>query len=612
MIRILAVIFLYLLISNVSIQLQKTVELSPPVLLFDFSPSMKNHIKKILPEIDSLKFKYKKIFFSESVYTDTSGVKPRFTNITSALRYGERLNPSNIILISDGNHNYGPAPEEILDNFKTPVYCFVTGNKSVSDQSIANVFYSDYAFRNETTAVEVVIETKGFGGGVGRIGLKSDGIEIVKDFRLSENHTHQSVEFKIVPGKIGEQKFKISLTPQVGESDYSNNEYNFSILIFERKIMVLYYTDHPSFNTQFIKNSLKKNIDIEYSELVRISNSKYHTRGRYVNNGIVELKQFDIIIFDNIDGTVNIDLKDFLNKGKGILIAGDILGINNSLNDILAFPVAGGQILEELPINILSPFSLLTPAEEYAPVSKINRTLGLNQNTTLIARAGEFPLIGYRKVGNGFVFQINISELGVWHFTQLNLYNKDILNPLIRDILRFLSPYGKNERLLLKTAKNQYRIGEQIRFELKTYDQNLSPGSGGEFYLNFQNKKIPFFEVKPGIYEASLFSEKSGEFDVFAMGNLNNDTLKSNKLDLNIIEVEIEPEELINEQLLEQIALKTNGGYYDISQLKEFNPPERQKRYEVVKFSFDRPILYFLIFVLIVIDWIIRKKGGMV
>ena len=605
-------IFLYLLIANFSIHFRKTVELSPPVLLLDFSPSMKGNITKILSEIDSVKFKCKKFFFSESVYTDTSGIKPRFTNITSALRYGEELTPSSIILISDGNHNYGPAPDEILENFKTPVYCFGVGNKFVKDQSIVNVFYSDYAFRNETTAVEVVIETKGFGGRVGRIGLKSDGIEIVKDFKLSEILSHQSVEFKIVPKKIGEQKFKISLTPQVGESDYSNNEYNFSILIFERKIMVLYYTDHPSFNTQFITNSLKKNIDIEYSELVRISNSKYHTRGRYVNNGKLDLKQFDIIIFDNIDGTVNIDLKDFLNKGKGILITGSISGINNILNDILAFPVTGGQIVEELPLKILSPFSILTPLEEYAPVAKINRALGINQNTTLIARAGEFPLIGYRKVGNGFVFQINISELGVWHFTQLNLYNKDILNPLIRDILRFLSPYGKSERLLLKTAKNQYRIGEQIRFELRSYNRNLSPGSGGEFYLNFQNKKIPFFEVKSGVYEVSLFSEKSGEFSVFAMGNLNDDTLKSNKLDLKIVEVESEPADLINEQLLEQIALKTRGGYYDISQLKEFNPPERQKRYEVVKFSFDRPILYFLIFVLIVIDWIIRKKGGMV
>lgn len=576
----------------------------------DVSPSMKRYFREILSEVDSMRLTFNKLFFSESVYSDTIGIKPRFTNITGSLRYAEELSPSSIILISDGNHNFGPAPEEIFDNFKTPVYCFAAGNKFITDQSIIDVFYSDYTFLNDTIKIEVIIETKGLGGKTGSVGLKSDGIEIVKDFKLSEEIARQSIEFRVLPNKVGEQKFNVVLRPQVGESDYNNNEFNFVIKVFERKILVLYYTDHPSFNTQFIINFLKRNIDIEYSEMVRISRDKYLTKGRGVNNGNIDLNKFDIMIIDNIDGNLNWDLKGFLNGGKGILIIGNIIGMNNVLNEILPFSVTGSQLEEELRIKILSPFSVLSPKEEYAPVSKINRALGVSQNTTLIARVGEFPLIGYRKVGNGAVFQINISELGIWHFTQINLKNKDILNPLIEDVLRFLSPYGKSERLLMRTAKNQYRIGEQIKIELKAYDQNLLPGTGGEFYINFQNKKIPFFEVKPGIYETSFFSENPGEFVISAMGNLYNDTLRSNKLNLKIVEIETEPEELVNEQLLEKIALKTNGGYYDISQLKKFNLIENKKRYELVKFSFDRPIFYFLIFLLILIDWIIRKKGG--
>ncbi len=612
LLRVFAVILSYLLLTNFSIRFTKTIELSSPVLLLDFSPSMKNHLKEMLSAVDSMRLICKKIFFSESVYSDTNGIKPRFTNITGALRYSEKLNPSGIILVSDGNHNFGPAPDEILDNFKTPIYCFAAGHKSINDQSIVNVFYSDYAFRNDTVRIEVVIESQGLGGKIGRVGLKYDEIEIAKDFRLSEEIARQSIEFGVVPNKVGKQKFNVTLKSQVGESDYNNNEFNFSIKILERKILVLYYTDHPSFNTQFIINSLKKNIDIEYSEIVRISKDKILTKGRFVDNGNVDLKQFDIIILDNIDGNLNWNLNDFLNSGKGILIVGNISGMNNVLNEILPFPVTGSQLEEELRVKILSPFSVLSPKEEYAPVSRINRALGINPHTKLIARAGEFPLIAYRKVGNGFVFQINVSELGVWHFTQLNLSSKDILNPLIEDVLRFLSPYAKNQRLLLKTEKNRFQIGEQIKIQLRAYDQNLLPGSGGEFYLNFQDKKIPFFEIKPGIYETSFFVERPGEFVVFATGNLNNDTLKSNELNLKVIEVETEPVELINEQLLEKIALKTNGKYYDISQLKEFDLTESQKRYEFVKFSFDRPIFYFLIFILILIDWIIRKKGGLV
>ncbi len=573
---------------------------------------MRNHFKEILQRVNSIKFRYNKFFFSDSVYSDTIGVKPRFTNITRALLFIEKLNPSGILLISDGNHNYGPPPDEILDNLKTPVYCFAAGSKSINDQSIAGVFYPDYAFLNDTIVVEAVIEVKNLKDKIGRIELKSDKDKIMKEFKLTEEFTRQSVEFKFVPDKIGEQRYSIVLIPQVGESDYDNNEYNFTIKIFDRKIRVLYYTDRPSFNTQFIINCLKKNIDIEYSEIIRISKDKYLTRNGFVSNENIELSNFDIIIADNVEGNLNVDLKDFLNKNKGILIIGNIKGMNNVGNEILPFPFASPQLEKELQIKILAPFSVLSPKEEYAPVTKINRTLGVNQNTTLIARAGDFPLIGYRRVGKGFVFQINILDLGVWHFAQLNLNNKDILNPLIEDILKFLSPYGKNERLLLKTGKNHYWIGEQIKIELRAYNQNLLPGSGGEFYLNFQNQKIPFFEIRPGIYETSFFSEIPGTFTVFAAGNLDNDTLKSNKLDLKIMEVEKEPEELINDQLLEKIASKTNGEYFDIFQLDAFDPPENATRDEIIKFSFDKPVFYFLIFVLIVIDWIVRKKGGMV
>lgn len=610
--RIGAIILLYFLTTNFSFYFKKSINLSPPVLLIDHSPSMKSHLKEILSRVDSLQFKYQKFFFSDSVYSDTSRSKPMFTNITNALKFGENLSSVCLILLSDGNHNYGPPPGDILDNFETPVYCFGAGIKNITDQLIADVIYPDYAFCNDTTAIEIIIETIGLGGKSGLVNLKSADIDITREIKLSENFSRQSVNFKIVPRKVGRHRFKISLKPQINETSYRNNEYNFTINVFERKIRILYYTDHPSFNTQFIINSLKKNIDVEYSEAIQISKDLFVRKGRFVSEREIEFNQFDIIIFDNVDADhLNIDFKGFLHKGGGMLITGGISGVNQNLNEILPFRVTGTQLQQELPIKILLPFSILLPKEEYPPVSRINHILGVNQNAILIARAGDFPLIGYRKVGSGFVFQINILELGVWHFAQLNL-NRDILNPLIEDVLRFLSPYGRSERLLIKSAKNQYQTGEEIRFILKAYNQNLTPGFGGEFYLAYQNKKIPFFEITPGVYEAVLYAENPGEYTFSALGVLQNDTLKSNQLNIKIVERETETEELMNEELLQEIASRTGGEYYEISRLTEFVPPGNQKRDKVVNVSFDKPLFYFLIFVLVTIDWIIRKKGGMI
>lgn len=612
-IRVISIILFYLLITNFSFQVKKKITLSQPVLLVDISPSMKNYFKEIFSYINSVEFRHKRIFFSDSVYDDFNENRGRFTNITNALLVSKMDSPSSIILISDGNHNFGPSPIEQLDGFGIPVFCFGTGHKKITDQSIINVYYPDYAFPNDTVIIEAVIEAKGLGGRPTKILLESDNIKFEKKINLTEEINRHSVEFKVLLKNKGEQRFKISLSPQPEEVDYHNNEYTFSLKIFDRKLSVLYYTDYPSFNTKFMVDYIKKNPIVKLSQIIRLSSDKYLIDGMFFSQRQIDFNQFDIIVFDNINGNeTKGDLLGFLKKGKGILITGNIRGMNTFLNEILPFRLAGTQSEDKLPVKILLPFSLLHPEKEYAPVSKINRVIGINPQTTIIARAGDFPLIGYRQMEGGLIFQLNIPELGMWHFAQLNLNNLNILNQLIDDILRFLSPISKNERLILRMSKDQYQIGEKLVFNLKGYDKNLIPGTGGEFYLNFQDKKIPFFEIKPGIYEVTLFAEKAGEFIVSASGSLQGDTLKSNQVKLDIIEIDKEPEELVNERLLKDIGEKTGGDHFDLSRLKGFNPPQVQERYEVKNITFDQPFIYFIIFCLLVFDWVIRKKKGMV
>ncbi|MGB9720579.1 MAG: hypothetical protein ACPL28_03740 [bacterium] len=612
-IRIIAIILLYLLIINFSLRINTKVNTSVPVLLVDCSPSMKNFAQEIDKIIDSLHFSCRKLFFSDTVYTDRDAPNRRFTNITSALTTAQKFVPSSIILVSDGNHNFGRSPAEIVDNFRTPVYCFAVGNQTIKDQAIVNVFHPEYAFRNDTVIVEAIIETNGLTAKTGKISLKSSNIKVEKSLQLTESLTRHSIEFKFTPVKAGEEEYKISLSPQPEEVNYENNETVFSISTYERKIPVLYYTDYPSFNTSFVTNCLEKNANLELSQAIRISENRFKTTGRLADQRKLDYSPFEIVVMDNINaGEILPDIKEFLKEGKGILFMGAIRGTSDILNEILPFRTNGTQLEQQLQIKILSPFSVLSPTDDYAPVSNVNRIIGINPDTKLIARAEEIPLLGYCFINGGVVFQINIVNLGIWYYAQLNLNHRDILNPLLDEITKLLSPYGRNERLILESPRYQYYIGEKISFFLRSYNRNLMPGSGGDFYLGFAEKNIPFFEIRQGIYEATLRAETPGEFKVFARGNLQNDTLISNPLKINIIGITSEPEEIINQTMLEEIARKTNGGYYELAKLKEFQPPTTPEYYETKSLSFDHPILYVIIFSLLVIDWVIRKKGGLI
>lgn len=569
---------------------------------------MKKYLPEIIQVINTLSFKHQKLFFSETVYTKQEQITDRLTNITNALIASHYLFPSAIILISDGNHNSGPSPLELLDNFKTPIYCFGIGNKELKDQAIVNLFYPKYAFRNDTVSVEANVEVTGIEK-IGNIILSGDKIYLKKTFKLTEPLNRQTLEFHFVPQKPGNNRYKISLTPQPEEMDYNNNNYRFSIEVLESKISLLYYTDYPSPNIVFITNLLKNNRNLELTQAIHISEDRFIIPGRTINQKDIDLAQFDIMVFDNIDATrIKHHIKEYLNKGKGVLISGIIRGTNQGLNEILPFPVAGTQLTQELPIKVQSPFSVFSPAESYVPILKINLVTGINPQTVLIAQAGDYPLVGYRQINRGVIFQLNIPDIGVWHFAQLNLNNRDILGPLLEEIIRFLSPYGRNERLILESAKQQYHRGERISLHLQCYNRNFMPGSGGNFYLDFGQKKIPFFEIKPGFYETTFSADTAGEYTIFAQGYLNGDTLKSNKLILEITEISSESEEILNEQLLEEIGRRSGGNYYPLSRLKEFQPPPANEYYQTKNIQFDQPFLYILICGLLILDWIIRKK----
>lgn len=598
------------MITNFSLQIKTKITPGPPILLIDCSPSLKNYLSEITQISSALNFKHQNFFFSDTVYDKQGQIAGRFTNITNALKTARDLSPSAIILISDGNHNSGSSPLELVENFKVPVYCFGVGNTELKDQAIVNLFYPHYAFRNDTVSVQVNVEVGGIEK-IGKIILSGEKIYLEKTFKLTKPLSRHSFEFYFVPQKAGNNRYKISLTPQPEEMDYNNNNYNFSIDVIERKISLLYYTDHPSANTSFITNFFKNNVNLELTQAIRISEDKFITTGRTVNQREIDLTKFDIIVFDNIDGArIQQHIKEHIINGKGVLISGIISAASEVLNEILPFRVAGTQLNKELPVKVLSPFSVFSPQRVYAPVSKINLVTGINPQTILIAQAGDYPLVGYRQINRGVIFQINIADIGLWHFAQLNLNNRDILTPLLEELIRFLSPYGRNQRLILETKKRQYHIGEKILLTLQCYNKNFTPGSGGDFYLDFGHKKIPFFEVKPGFYEMIFSADTAGEFTIFAQGYVNDDTLISNKLTFNIIGIPSEPEEILNEHLLEEIARRTGGDYYPLSRLKEFQPPPPIEYYETKSIQFDQPILYILICCLLILDWLIRKKRG--
>jgi hypothetical protein len=596
-------------------------EIHPPALLIDCSASLTHQVHAIIQEVDKIPYPHTTFFFSESlVIPAESGVVPtpgRFTDITRALREISELRPSAILIVSDGNHNYGTSPFVVAEHLAVPVYCFGVGDVVGKDLSIVDMSYPAYVFQGDSVNIEAVVESRGFSGGKGELWLQvsSDKTGQKKTFFLSDVIAKTTVDFWIQVIEPGIENIHVYITPHSDEENRENNTFDFSLEVLDKKIRVLYVTDHVSFNTKFILRALNEDHHVALFPLMQITKARYQTLDRgWEGTTIPLLDSFDVVVFDNV--TYNTlpwhDIEKFLNHGKGILCIGAVERLTNEWRAILPITVTEKIIESDHPITIVHPFSLLSGEDRYPPFSHSNKVIGLQENAVVIAEANQLSVIAYQNYRGGIVFQINATEIGSWQFLQAGIRHENVLSRFIGDIIRFISPLGQRTRLVLTSLRRNFTVGETVTLTLQSYDRNFRRVGSGDFYCDIGNTTIPFFELTEGTYEATFVAKERDTLPIVATGKLGAETLRSDTLTIIISPQTIEAERGLNRQLLQPLAEMTGGSYHSLDELATFTPPHPGEQYSVKNINFNAPISYILIFILLAIDWFLRRRRGIV
>lgn len=612
--RTTAIILLYLVITNVRFQFTAEDQQANPVVVIDHSASMKNHLSLILELVSDIDTPYELLFSQESLLVQHEPEElGTYTDITSIIDQATARDPSSVVLITDGNHNYGTSPIIRAEETATPIYIYGIGEEKTRDVSIIDVQYPDYAYRGDSIEISVITETGGFATGSGEVLLQTTGGKKIatQPIPLSDVTAHYRIEFAYLATEGGTVQFKVYSPPQIGEISYDNNEYAFSINILDQKIKVLYYTDHISFSTKFILRSLTKDEHLSVSAIGRNSPSGFQLIG--TGTEIAQLpnpEAYDVVILDNINlaRLPWSGLPELIASGKGVVICGTTDGITQLWREILPIGVASGSMHGEFRLDIAEPFSVLD--DNLPPFKNMNRIIDAKDDAVIIAHANNLPLIGYRLNGRGKIFQICLADLGNWHFLGRGLKNDDLLSVLFSDVVRFVSPTGTYGRLVLRTNRKEYEFGETVQLKLQAYDRNFRRASGGDFFTVEQDRKIPFYEISMGRYEASLIASKHGIINVQAQGQLQGEELVSNSISVEVLERSIESEHRLNIPLLQKIATASGGEFHILEDLTKFSLPERTKKKTSTVIDLNSPITYLIMLVLLTLDWIIRRRRG--
>ncbi len=614
--RIAAIVLIYLLATNFSLSIDTTVPQKDPVVLIDHSQSMENHLPLILDKISQIAFPHELLYIQDNQLVKTiPDSLGRYTDLTTAIRKAAEKDPSALILITDGNHNYGTSPLSVADDLHLPIMIYGIGEEKPRDVSISEVVYPAYAYPGDTMKILVTVESSAFQAGSGEVILRlASGKETAAQrFPLSKTPARYTVDLTHVAKDPGKIQFTVDLTPQPDEISYTNNKSSFSVNVLRDRIKVLYYTDHVSFNTRYILHSLRKDQNLSVSAIHSPGPGKYQNLTQTeAGNSPPDRSEYDVVILDNVNLAKLswLPLPEMMADGQGIILSGVLEGINPAWKSIMPIDVAAGVLKGTYQLTIDEPFSVLTD-NEYPPLQYINHIVGAKQDAVVIARTGVLPLIAYRKYDRGRIFQISMIDLGTWHFLQRGLQENDFLYYFLGDMVRFLSPLGEHGRLVMETQHEEYAVGESVDLTLKSYDRNLRPLGGGDFFLVVEQERIPFYETREGYYEASFVAEEKGEFTIFAQGQIGEEQLSSNEVLINVSARHMETEHRLNRALLERIAAATEGDFFSLNESDQLTAPVVHKTKLSRAINFNSPILYMIVLLFFIADWIIRRRRGM-
>lgn len=663
--RVLALFILCLILFEPILNLSKKLTLEPANLVFiDNSRSIQiddgtnrlSSVKKILND-----FSGKTSESNLTFYEFGNSVKPvsvdsldrisfsdgttNFQEIFSTIQNSDR-NIASVSIISDGVITSGSNPYYDAINIGIPVFTIGIGDTTQrTDVELKKVLHNDIVYAETPTSIVAAVSNKGFAGESVTAALYEDNKFISQQTIILSPSGIQNINFDYKPQSSGEKKLSIQLSSHKGEFTTANNKQIFYVNVLSNKIKVLLLASSPNADLTFIKNSLKRDENVQVNSIVQISRDKFRETPNY--NAVDSADVFFLIGFPSFatpEELLNRVISKIREKKTPFLIT---LSSDISLRRLSRFgnelPFAISRLFNGfkeiqpyiLPEQIANP--IFRQVEKNTSESWNNLPPVLQPNAIFSTRV-ESKTLAQIKVNNNVVNSplfilssfsgkrsIAVLAKDIWKWKlQVAPKGLDLFDSFIINSLRWLRA-GEDQKLVnVKTSKKNLSQGERIEFTAEVFDESLNPISDAGIKIKITSEKNNYEtdmqSVGSGLYEGSLIINEPGDFNFSAEATVENRILGKDNGSFNIGEIDIEMvNPVMNYPFLNLIANETGGEFYFannysmlLNKLKELKINSSKEKVITSEFALwsDTWLLIIAVF-LFALEWFIRKRNGM-
>lgn len=575
------------------------------------------------------------------------------TDIGSALQrlkeFSATKNLQAAVLLSDGEFTVGANPLYEAEQLALPVFAVGIGDSSEQkDLLVSRVLTNDITYVGNRVPVNVTLKSSGYNEERTEVTLRQGGAVLdQKTVTLQPGTREYAVSLSFIPAREGVQKFTVDVSRLPGELTAQNNTITFFTKVLKSKMKVLLVAGSPNQDVAFIRRALAGDQNVELKSLIEQKSGDFYG-GPLNDREISDADCMVLIDYPNattsrsslslvqqaVDGskpflfvlsrTIDFDKLHSLEAALPFVIGETT---TNEYQTFIAIPdpQRGNSILR-LTKGSIDGWSKLAPAFRIQSVFRAKPESEILGTVRIQSVSTADPFFVTRNVNHKKSFAVLGYGLWRWKmYSEPGSGTENLLDEFLSNTVRWLTTREDDRRFKVQPVKSAFGGQEPIEFTGQVYDQNYQPIDNTTIQVTISHGKetteITLNPLGNGQYDGVVDHLNEGDYSFTAKEIQNGKQVADDKGTFSVGGLNIEfLNTRMNKVLLQQIAARTGGKYYDtdvlgtlprdISALPNFKSHELTNQREFDLWNSQWALT--LIIVLLAMEWFIRKRNGMI
>ena len=276
--------------------------------------------------------------------SDLRSIPPegQVTDLGAAVGMGIESGAGQVILISDGIHNGAASVASEISAMTIPIHTVRVGSSAVEPSGVPDIAVESVegprtvTVNNQVTVTASIKSTAMSDRTIHVILEGEKGAKTLDEQRLvlRSGPTPQTVQLKFTPDKVGRATVRVQVPVDPVERSDVNNQQDFSLLVTDPKLAVLYVEGRVRPEVGPLMRVLSQDPNVDAVSMVQTQAGKFDLRGAKAGDDLKGLpttlaqwKRFKVIVLGDLDASFmspqqQRDLDQIVKEGAGLLMIG--------------------------------------------------------------------------------------------------------------------------------------------------------------------------------------------------------------------------------------------------------------------------------------------------